>query len=228
MLSGDDAVDGCDVGSGAHDVQTRAGGRCVEMQSVAELGGSAGGDLLRVSVGEPEPADSGEFAFGSGVGAANPLRVPIGGREKAGLKEGWGGGCGLVLVVPDSDLPEVAGLRFEGGACVGDVDGVGGGDAAGVPHVGFAGSKIRFARGDKELIRRLHPVGGGRVALPGELRLRSVDAERVGHVFGAELNRRGGGGEGEKKGRCEDRGSDESFLKRGHQWLRCGFARQCE
>ena len=59
VLAGDDAVDGCDVGSGADDVQAGARGGCVEMEGVAELGGGVGGDFLCVGIGEPEPADGG-------------------------------------------------------------------------------------------------------------------------------------------------------------------------
>ena len=91
----------------------------------------------------------------------------------------------------------VAGVGLEGGAGVGDEDGVVVVDAAGVPDDGAGG-------GDFELIGELGGAGAGVGEFPGEARGGFVESERVDEVFGAkvgeaeghgvaELNRRRGG-----------------------------------
>lgn len=152
VMAGDGAVDASGEVSADEDVEAGGLRFCIEMKAVAELCGRCRGDVERVGVGEPDPADGAEFPRVGGVGVGDPLGLPIGGGEEAGLKGGGEGVGVLVSVVPDDDLPEVALAGAEGCAGVGDIEGGGGLDATRIPGVGLAGEEMSGVGGDEDFI----------------------------------------------------------------------------
>lgn len=152
VMAGDGAIDAGGEVSADEDVEAGGFGFGVEVEAVAELCGRGGGHVVWVGAGEPDPADGAEFMLVGGTGGGDPLGLPVGGGEEAGLEGCRHGGGALAFVVPDDDLPEVALLGVEGSAGVRDVEGSGGVDAAGIPGVGLAGEEASSIGGDEDFV----------------------------------------------------------------------------
>ena len=117
----------------------------------------------------------------------DPERLPVGGREQAGLEPCAGAPRRRrALAVPGADAPVVAVRGLERRAGVGDVDGLRGGHAAAVPQRAAGGERARVLR-DLHLVGGLHRAAGVRPELPAQARSRRVDAERVLPVLAAQL-----------------------------------------
>src|ERR1017187_5527573 len=139
--------------SACKDVKARRVGHGIEMKVVKKVPTGGGGHVHGIHIRKPDPADGVQFLLGDQVFASNPLGLPVGSADEAGLKK-----CGRrdslpAPLIPCANLPDIALLWPDRSAGVSDIYRLRRLDLPRVPRVCVAGSQVLSVRRDGDFIR---------------------------------------------------------------------------
>ena len=145
----------------------------------------------RIFPGKPDPANACPIHFVLGILPIDPASLPVGRMQQARFPPGLL--CRfrhLAGRIPDADGPVISFPRLQRRSFVSNSDGLVGLRFSAVPEIRMSCTQQIDAAGHQNLVCRLFPVALTAVALPREVRLGGVDAQRVLPVFAAQVNGR--------------------------------------